>query len=228
MSRNLVDVQSAERGNDIPFGVYKREQARIARRRLYPLTIFYSLFTGVVSILAARSAHPFLSLDFYAFGLLIWTLSEYLFHRYILHGRFPAGDSLIKKFLHERFDPLHWEHHARPFDGNHISGELKDLLPLFLVAAPVSLLFPIYSVPILLAGTIQSYVGEEWLHYFLHYAKSRIPYFRYLKKYHLYHHSQRGMNLGYGITTPIWDFVFRTPFPRSIRNSLFRHQSARV
>jgi len=43
-----------------------------------------------------------------------------------LHGRFPPGKGVIRRFLHERLDPLHWEHHMRPFDGKHISRELKD------------------------------------------------------------------------------------------------------
>lgn len=103
---------------------------------------------------------------------------EYLFHRYVLHGRFPPGKGLIRRFLHERLDPLNWEHHERPFDGWHITGELKDILPLFFVAAPFSFLFPVYALPVLLAGVVQGYVSGEWLHYFLHFGKSRNRYFR--------------------------------------------------
>jgi len=98
---------------------------------------------------------------------------------------------------------------------------LKDILPLFAVAAPLSFLFPVYTLPALLAGLVQSYVGEEWLHYFLHFGKFRNRYFRYLKQYHLYHHSPRGMEMGYGITSGVWDFVFHTRYPKPVRKSLF-------
>jgi sterol desaturase/sphingolipid hydroxylase (fatty acid hydroxylase superfamily) len=36
----------------------------------------------------------------------------------------------------------------------------------------------------------------------------------------LYHHSPRGMEKGYGITSGIWDLVFRTQYPKPVRNSL--------
>jgi sterol desaturase/sphingolipid hydroxylase (fatty acid hydroxylase superfamily) len=73
---------------------------------------------------------------------------------------------------------------------------------------------------VLLAGVVQSYVSEEWLHYALHFSNSRFPLFRRLKKYHLYHHSPRGINKGYGITTRFWDGVFDTRFPVAVRRSL--------
>jgi sterol desaturase/sphingolipid hydroxylase (fatty acid hydroxylase superfamily) len=207
---------------DIPFHFYKRCQAALARHRLYPLTVFYTLYALIILIIALATKHPWTGVAFFAVGSATWTLVEYLFHRYVLHGRFPPGKGLIRRFLHERLDPLHWDHHARPFDGSHISGELKDILPLFFVAAPASFLFPLYTAPVLLAGVVQSYVAEEWLHYFLHFSNSRFPLFRRLKKYHLYHHSPRGIDKGYGITTRFWDGVFDTRFPQSVRQSLSR------
>src|SRR5882724_7865666 len=38
-------------------------------------------------------------------------------------------------------------------------------------------------------------------YYFLHFGKFRNRFFRHLKRYHLYHHSPRGMAMGYGITS---------------------------
>lgn len=211
---------------DVPFSVYKREQARIARRRLYPLTVFYTLYSAAVLVMAMRTTHAWEAVAFYVAGIPIWTLVEYHFHRYVLHGHFPPGTGFVRSFLNRRLDPLHWEHHERPFDGRHISGELKDLLPLFFVAAPASFLFPLYTLPALLAGVVQSYVGEEWIHYALHFHSSRFPLFRRLKRYHLYHHSPRGMELGYGITSGFWDLVFKTRFPDSVRRSIVGDRNA--
>jgi hypothetical protein len=205
VSTGLAPALASHRPIEGSFASYKRKQSRIARRRLYPLTAFYTTYSLILVLLA---------------GIPVWSLVEYLFHRYVLHGRFPPGKGLIRRFLHERLDPLHWEHHERPFDGWHISGELKDILPLFFVAAPMSFLFPVYTAPALLAGVVQSYVGEEWLHYFLHFGKSRNRYFRHLKRYHLYHHSPRGMKLGYGITSGVWDVAFHTGYPEPVRKSL--------
>lgn len=220
MSAGLAPALASYRPIEGSFEAYKREQSRIARRRLYPMTFFYTAYSLVIAVLVGRSAHPWIGLGFYAAGFPVWTLVEYLFHRFVLHGRFPPGQGLIRRFLHERLDPLHWEHHERPFDGWHISGELKDILPLFAVAAPFSFLFPVSTLPALLAGVVQSYVGEEWTHYLLHFGKSRNPFFRRLKHYHLYHHSPRGKELGYGITTGVWDLVFHTEYPKPVRKLL--------
>jgi 4-hydroxysphinganine ceramide fatty acyl 2-hydroxylase len=223
MSQLAAILPTHHRAAEISFETYKRSQAALARTRLYPLTIFYTVYALLVFAIASSSKHPWTSVAFFAAGSVIWTFVEYLFHRYVLHGHFAQGKGVIRRFLHERLDPLHWDHHKHPFDGSHISGELKDILPLFFVAAPVSFLFPVYTAPVLLAGVVQSYVAEEWLHYFLHFSNSRFPLFRRLKKYHLYHHSPRGINKGYGITTRFWDGVFNTRFPDAVRRSLSKN-----
>jgi len=220
MSHAVLVSPTHLRNAEVPFHDFKRTQAALARRRMYPFTVFYSLYAAVVLIFALRTAHPWTAAIFFSIGYVTWTFVEYLFHRFVLHGRFAAGEGLIRRFLHERLDPLHWEHHERPFDGMHISGQLKDILPLFFVAAPISFLFPIYTAPVLLAGVVQSYVGEEWFHYALHFSNSRIPLFRRVKKYHLYHHSPKGIDKGYGITTRFWDGIFETRFPSAVRRSL--------
>ena len=76
-----------------------------------------------------------LGIMFYLAGIPVWSLVEFLFHRYIYHGRFLDG----------RLDALHREqHHERPFEGWHLSGQLRDFLPPFFVAARLSFLFPQY------------------------------------------------------------------------------------
>lgn len=220
MLEHAVNSLPLQRAAEVPFAAYKRQQAALARRRLYPLTAFYTLYAILVLPIAFSTKHPWIAVLFFFAGCATWTLVEYLFHRFVLHGRFPPGKGLIRRFLHERLDPLHWDHHKRPFDGMHISGGLKDILPLFLVAVPVSFLFPVYTAPAVLAGAVQSYACEEWLHYALHFSNFRFPLFRRMKKYHLYHHSPRGIDKGYGITTRFWDGVFDTRFPEAVRRSL--------
>jgi sterol desaturase/sphingolipid hydroxylase (fatty acid hydroxylase superfamily) len=210
--------------SDVPFGVYKRQQARISRHRLYPMTIFYTLYAVTVLFFGLRSSHPVIAIIFYLGGIPIWTLVEYLFHRFVLHGRFAPGKGIIRKFLHERLDPLHWEHHTHPFDGHHINGELRDLLPLFFVAAPVSFIAPLYTLPILLAGVVQCYVIEEWVHHSVHFYNFRSPYFRYIKRHHFYHHSPKGIEEGYGLTNGFWDIIFKTRYPAPVREALYQRK----
>lgn len=209
------------------FRFYKRQQAEISRRRLFPMTAFYTFYSVIMFALASRSAHPLRAVCFYLAGIPVWTLVEYFSHRYILHGRFQKSKhwykNWYKSLANKYLDPLHWEHHARPTDGLHISGELKDLLPLFAVAAPLSFIFPAFTASMLLAGVVQSYIAEEWIHHSLHYYNFRNPYFRHIKGYHLYHHSSHGMTQGYGITSGVWDIVFQTRFPANIRQKLSVH-----
>ena len=62
------------------------------------------------------------------------------------------------------------------------------------------------------AGTVAGYVWYDLTHYYLHHAAPTTAAGKWLRKYHLVHHFQTP-DRRYGITTPIWDFVFRT-YPR--------------
>jgi dihydroceramide fatty acyl 2-hydroxylase len=211
---------------NVPFDIYKAEQAKISRGRLYPFTAFYTAFSAIVFLLVLRSARPGLGLVLFLLTIPLWTLIEYLFHRYVLHGRFPAHDGVIGRFLHDRLDPLHWEHHERPFDGMHISGALKDFLPVFSIIAPLLFwLTPVYTGPVILAGIFQCYVIEEWIHHSVHFYDFKNPYFRYIKRYHRYHHTKPGMEMGFGLTSGIWDVPFRTRYPQPVRQALFSRRA---
>lgn len=204
------------------FRAYKRYQAGISRRMLYPLTAFYGGYTVLMlGVVAWHTSHPYLAIAFYLTGVPVWTFFEYLAHRWLLHGRYKPGKSLHRRLLVKYVNPVHWEHHERPFDGEHINGELKDLLPLFALMAPLSFLFPVWSGPMLLAGVVQCYVIEEWVHHSVHYYKFRDPYFKYMKKHHFYHHTSPGSKRGYGLTSGFWDIPFGTRFPDHVRRRLY-------
>src|SRR5262249_16847373 len=142
-------------------------------------------------------------------GVAVWTLVEYLAHRYVLHGIFRDGPGL-QHWIHQRFDELHWEHHKRPWDGRHINGTIGDTLPFVLPAAAVSFLLPVYTLPAFLAGLIQAYIVEEWVHQAVHMYDFRDPYFRYIKRHHSYHHTEKGTELAFGLTNGVWDRVVGT------------------
>lgn len=217
-------MKSERRRPFLPNNPYRREQAAISRRRLYPVTAFYTTYSVILLTLAWWKGHFWLGLAFYLLGIPVWTFVEYLSHRYILHGRFQKSQhrwKLHKHFAHKVLDPLHWEHHERPFDGLHINGTIKDLLPLFAVAAPLSFIFPVYTAPVMLAAVCQGYVAEEWVHHSVHYYYFRGAYWRYIKKHHFYHHTSQGMTRGFGTTSGMWDTVFGTRFPEPVRQRLY-------
>jgi sterol desaturase/sphingolipid hydroxylase (fatty acid hydroxylase superfamily) len=203
------------------FKVYKRQEAALSRSLLLPVTFFYTAYSVVMFMLVSRTAHPYVAVGFYITGIPLWTFVEYLTHRYVLHGQYKPGKSWPRRLVVKQINSLHWEHHERPFDGEHINGELQDLLPMFAVTAPLSFIFPAFTAPMLLAGVVQAYVLEEWVHHSVHYYNFGNPYFRYIRKHHIYHHTSNGMKLGYGFTSAMWDVVFKTRFPESVRHRLY-------
>ena len=203
-----------------PAGIQRTVEARKARRRLYPVSLLYSAFAlGVMTL--AFPAQPRLTLSFFALGVVAWTAVEYAVHRYVLHGRFPDGPGLLEHFLHKYFDHLHWEHHKRPWDGNHINGTIRDTLPFLLPVAMLCFLFPLATAPALLAGFVQAYIAEEWVHHSVHFCEFRGRYFRYIKRHHLYHHSPKGSAVAYGLSNGFWDVVSGTRISAPLRRALY-------
>jgi len=204
-----------------PAGVDLAREARRSRRRLYPVTILYSCGSLGVLVAAIATGHSLpVVLGFYLAGAGLWTYVEYLAHRYILHGRFPDGEGWVRHFLHQRFDHLHYEHHQRPWDGNHINGTISDTLLVVVLFAALSFLAPLHTLPVLLAGILQAYIVEEWVHHSVHFYNFRDRYFRYIKRHHLYHHSPRGSEVGFGLTNGIWDVLCHTRIPAEERARL--------
>jgi sterol desaturase/sphingolipid hydroxylase (fatty acid hydroxylase superfamily) len=202
-------------------------ERQTALRRLIPLFAFYTSFTLLlIGMAAAYSPNRLLSFLFFLLGVALWTPLEYYVHRRVLHGPFPAGEGFWKRLLHKQFDHLHWEHHLKPWSGKTISGSLHQTLPVVAALGALSLLTPPYTFLLTVAGIAQSYVIEEWVHYSVHFEHYKSRYFRYIKKHHLYHHSPRGVDVGYGLTSAIWDVVFDTRLPDEARELLYRGKKA--
>ncbi len=206
-----------------PAGVRRELEARKARRRLYPVSLLYTAYAAVLLFVAMRKETRLSALAFFALGGAVWTAVEYWVHRYVLHGRFPDGPGLFQRFCHRSFDHLHIEHHRRPWDGNHVNGTIKDTLPLVALLAALSYLFPFHSAPMLIAGVLQAYVLEEWIHHSVHFCNFRGRYFQYIRRHHLYHHSPRGSNVGFGLTNGFWDVVWHTRIPENERRALYQN-----
>jgi cyclopropane-fatty-acyl-phospholipid synthase len=195
-----------------PLGVVLSAEARRSRHRLYPVTAIYTSLAVVVLLLGVRS-NPWAAAVLAVAGLAFWTLVEYLVHRYVLHGVFPARRSLWSRFLNKAFDHLHWQHHLRPWDGNHINGTLFDTLWVVAPAFALSLLAPLHTVPSFLAGFILGYVIEEWCHHSVHFYVLDWRWFRDLKARHFYHHSRLGSHILFGLSNGFWDDVVGTGMP---------------
>lgn len=156
--------------------------------------------------LALQGLRWFYVLPLYILGLFIWTLLEYLLHRFLFHLDDNLPENNIAFTLHFL---LHGVHHYLPMD------PLRLVMPpslLVILTTPLyhlaHLLFPYYMAMSIFAGAFMGYVMYDCTHYFLHHAK--LPSFlKPTKTYHLDHH-YKDYQLGFGVTSKFWDVVFGT------------------
>ncbi len=153
----------------------------------------------------------------FSIGISVWTLTEYILHRFAFHGEtLWLSDSRHGIFIHFL---LHGIHHAFPSDPKRlVFPPLLGLVLLKIFFIPIfSSFLPEKQFPALLAGGITGYILYDMTHYFVHHLdlnKSKkkhtiFDYFISLKRYHMYHH-YRDDTHGFGVSSKLWDVVFGT------------------
>ncbi|EJD05404.1 fatty acid-2 hydroxylase [Fomitiporia mediterranea MF3/22] len=148
-------------------------------------------------------------------GNVIWTMLEYSLHRFLFHIDELLPDRPIAILLHFM---LHGIHHYVPMDRLVAWIMLRLVMPPVLFSAlsfPFTrlayYLFPTAMANGVISGAFAFYVLYDCMHYALHHTA--LPaYMREMKKYHLAHH-YKNFELGFGVTSKIWDYVFNTVLP---------------
>jgi sterol desaturase/sphingolipid hydroxylase (fatty acid hydroxylase superfamily) len=148
---------------------------------------------------------PIASVFGFVSGVLAWTLIEYLLHRYVFHiAPDSSYDSKLKQFM------VHGYHHEFPNDRMRLVAPLLLSVPIALViAAAYFALFDRYHWMIWFAGTTLGYIAYDWVHYYTHHFRPTTRLGRYLRRYHMEHH-YKDSDSHFGISSPLWDFVFGT------------------
>lgn len=145
----------------------------------------------------------------FVIGLAVWTLAEYTLHRFVFHFR-------PRKPWQERVAFLfHGVHHAQP------QFKTRLVMPP-VVSIPLALIFyggfwlligVIFRLPHWVAppfsGFITGYLIYDLTHYATHHFPMRSGFLKFLKRYHLQHHYMTP-NQRFGVSSPLWDLVFRT------------------
>jgi sterol desaturase/sphingolipid hydroxylase (fatty acid hydroxylase superfamily) len=141
------------------------------------------------------------------FGLLIWTLVEYTMHRWVFHYQ-PR--SRWGKQLHFLF---HGVHHDYPKDASRLVMPPIVSIPLALLFC--GLFFVVFGrvAPASFAGFLIGYLFYDMVHYATHHFSMKRGVWLWLKKYHMRHHYDDD-HVGYGVSSPLWDYVFGTRAPR--------------
>jgi sterol desaturase/sphingolipid hydroxylase (fatty acid hydroxylase superfamily) len=142
-------------------------------------------------------------------GLFLWTFSEYTLHRFLFHHK-PTTP-----FQERIFFLFHGIHHAQPQVKTRLVMPFPVSIPLaaiffgsFYLVLAVMLKSPEWVAP-LLAGFLAGYLVYDLTHYATHHFPMRKGYAKYLKRYHMQHH-YKDPETRFGVSSPIWDWVFRT------------------
>ncbi len=145
-----------------------------------------------------------LALGLFALGVLVWTFTEYVLHRFAFHYH-PT--SRWGKSLHFIF---HGVHHDFPRDSKRLVMAPVVSIPLAIIfyAGFYLMLGPAQVAPFF-AGFIFGYLSYDMIHYATHHFSIKGRLGLWLKHHHMLHHYQ-DEEKRYGVSTPIWDYVFRT------------------
>ena len=142
-------------------------------------------------------------LAFFVVGILSWTLLEYVIHRYVFHYEPKTRWGKLLHFI------VHGVHHDYPNDATRLVMPPIISVPLAVVFYGLFMLTLGRFAPAALAGFGFGYVCYDSIHYATHHFAMKHGIWRWLKQYHLRHHYQDD-HVGYGVSSPLWDHVFKT------------------
>jgi dihydroceramide fatty acyl 2-hydroxylase len=144
-------------------------------------------------------------------GVGIWTLTEYWLHRLIFHWE---PDNAFGRRMHFI---IHGIHHDHPNDRLRLVMPPAVSIPLaVLFFFGFALIFGKPEVYPLFAGFLAGYLAYDYMHYYVHHFVPRSELGKRLREQHMRHHFQ-DHRFGFGVSSPIWDVVFRT-LPRRRRD----------
>lgn len=142
-------------------------------------------------------------------GLLAWSLTEYLMHRFVFHFKPRSPFQERVSFL------FHGVHHAQPQLKTRLVMPLPVSIPLALVmyglfylVLVVILKTQLWLMP-MFSAFILGYLAYDLTHYATHHFPMRNGYWKFIKRYHNQHH-YKSPEERFGVTSPIWDMVFKT------------------
>jgi len=137
-------------------------------------------------------------------GLLLWTLTEYVLHRFAFH--YPAKNKFSRRLIYL----FHGIHHDDPNDPTRlVMPPVPALIYVFFIYQFYALFFPSQYIQGFMAFFMVGYLFYDYIHYATHHFKMTSKVGRYLKKYHLVHHHAHEY-AKFGVSNPLWDYVFKT------------------
>lgn len=145
------------------------------------------------------------SLGLSACGFITWTLTEYWLHRLFFHW-LPAG-----RWGERMHFVVHGVHHKWPRDRYRLVMPPAVSISLFWLFLGLFLaLFGRFAWAFH-AGFVVGYMFYDLMHFYIHHYRPRWGWLKAIRRHHLIHHAPRADHAGkFGVSTPLWDHVFRT------------------
>lgn len=182
-----------------------------------PLTLFWS--AGAITLwysIAKLGIHWGTATIFFLGGIALFTLVEYLMHRFLYH--IPARTEKSKRFQYV----IHGVHHDHPRDKARLA--MPPLLSIVLATLFISLFRALMGAEgyAFGGGFLFGYSTYLLAHYAVHIYKSPKNFLGVIWKHHNLHHY---VNDGgaFGVSSPFWDYIFGT-MPKEPR----RKEAAKV
>lgn len=169
-----------------------------------PLVLYSPVIGYMMFISFAHRKLSFLAVTgLFIAGILIWTLLEYVIHRYFFHYEPKSRWGRQFHFM------VHGVHHDYPQDSTRLVMPPGLSVPLaILFYFLFAVIFGRFAPPIF-AGLVFGYICYDSIHYATHHFAMKRGIGLWLKQYHLRHH-YKDDHAGYGVSSPLWDYVFRT------------------
>lgn len=133
-------------------------------------------------------------------GAAMWTLGEYVMHRFGMHAL--RGRGLASR--------EHLRHHAERdsiLESWYFAWAGVIGVGVALAANAAKVLGPVGIS--LGAGWVMAYGSYDWIHWRAHRRPIANRYERFVRRHHFHHHFGHPM-ANHGVTSPIWDIVFGT------------------
>ena len=169
-------------------------ETRANRRAARAADVLISVALLTAGLLRTHT-HPAGALLAVVSGLLLFTLVEYSFHRWMFHGSVPL------------FEPGHRRHHENPLGDDAMPFFLPPLAILAIVAV-ISLAMPAGFALLLTGGLATGYAIYGLSHDLIHNTRFRHPLSKRWAASHHIHHFHPDRN--FGVSTPIWDIILGT------------------
>ena len=169
-----------------------------------PLVIYLPVIGYMLHVAVAQRALPIgAAAGLFALGLFLWSLVEYVMHRWVFHYQPKSEWGKRLHFL------VHGVHHDYPQDASRLVMPPVVSIPLALFFYGLFLGIFGRLAPSAYAGLLFGYLCYDVIHYATHHFSMKRGAWLWLKQYHMRHH-YKDDHSGYGVSSPLWDYIFRT------------------